>query len=384
MRRLERYIGAGGKLLRCGYTTGTCAAAATRAAAELLLGDVTVPSVTVSTPAGIEVVVEVEEADRGDTWAVCSVQKDAGDDPDITDGVLVMARVALSEGSDVVIDGGVGVGRVTKPGLDQPIGAAAINSVPRAMIREAACAAAQAHGYPGGLAVTISIPDGVVLAERTFNPRLGIEGGISVLGTSGIVRPMSEEALVASLKLELKVLRASGATDLVLVPGNYGHDFATQTLGLAEESIVSCSNYLGAAIDEAALLGFETLLLVGHIGKLAKVAGGAMNLHSRVADGRAETMAAHAAMAGASASDVARIMEAPTTDAMLDILSERGLLEKAMATLTARLEANVAHRAAGRLRSEVVVFSKQHGLLGASRGAAELMERHRPKEGEGR
>ena len=240
MRRLERYIGAGGKLLRCGYTTGTCAAAATSAAAELLLGDVTVPSVTVSTPAGIEVVVEVEETDRGDTWAVCSVQKDAGDDPDITDGVLVMARVALSEGSDVVIDGGVGVGRVTKAGLDQPVGAAAINSVPRAMIREAACAAAQAHGYTGGLVVTISIPNGVALAERTFNPRLGIEGGISVLGTSGIVRPMSEEALVASLKLELKVLRASGATDLVLVPGNDGRGYATQTLGLAEESIISC------------------------------------------------------------------------------------------------------------------------------------------------
>ena len=384
MRKLEHYISSGGKRLRCGYTTGTCAAAATSAAAELLLGGVIVPSVVVSTPAGIEVVVDVEETDRGETWATCAVRKDAGDDPDITDGVLVMARVALSEGSDVVIDGGFGVGRVTKPGLDQGVGEAAINSVPRAMIREAACAAAEAHGYTGGLAVTISIPDGVELAKRTFNPRLGIEGGISVLGTSGIVRPMSEDALISSIKLELKVLRSSGVTDLVLVPGNYGHDFAVSELGLTEEHMVSCSNYLGVAIDEAALLGFETLLLVGHIGKLAKVASGAMNMHSRVADGRAETLAAHAAMAGASAEDVALIMEAPTTDAMLDILAERDLLEESMTTMTARLGEHVARRAASRLRTEVVVFSKQHGLLGASQGAAELMERHRGVEGERR
>ena len=189
---------------------------------------------------------------------------------------------------------------------------------------------------------------------------------------------------MSSIRLELKVLRASGVRDLVLVPGNYGHDYATEVLGLDEGHLVSCSNYLGVAIDEAALLGFETLLLVGHIGKLAKVAGGAMNMHSRVADGRAETMATHAALAGATAKDVALIMEAPTTDAMLDILAASGLLEAAMATLTERLEDNVARRAANRLQAEVVVFSRQRGLLGASRGAAELMERHRMAGGESR
>ncbi|MBR1829523.1 MAG: cobalt-precorrin-5B (C(1))-methyltransferase, partial [Atopobiaceae bacterium] len=213
MRKLEHYISAGGKRLRCGYTTGTCAAAATRAAAELLLGGVTVPSVVVSTPAGIEVVVDVEESDRGDTWATCAVRKDAGDDPDITDGILVYAKVEVSAAADIVIEGGVGVGRVTKPGLDQGVGAAAINSVPRAMIEAAARGAAEAHRYTGGLTVTISVPDGVELAQRTFNPRLGVEGGISVLGTSGIVRPMSEEALMSSIRLELKVLRASGVRD---------------------------------------------------------------------------------------------------------------------------------------------------------------------------
>ncbi len=384
MHRLEHYVSAGGKRLRCGYTTGTCAAAATGAAAELLLGGIIVPSVVMSTPAGIEVTVDVEEAQRGDGWALCAVRKDAGDDPDVTDGVMVYARVQRIDGTEVRIDGGEGIGRVIKQGLDQPVGAAAINSVPRAMIGEAARAAAGRHGYEGGLAVTISIPEGTSLAERTFNPRLGIEGGISVLGTSGIVRPMSEEALVASIALELRVLRESGETDLLLVPGNYGRDFAVDVLGLSDANLVSCSNYLGAALDEAALLGFGSLLLVGHIGKLAKVAGGAMNTHSRVADGRMETLAAHAAMAGATARDVTALMGMPTTDAALDLLDGRDLLAATMASMTERLGHHLSLRAAGRLRVEAVVFSKQRGILGKTPGADELLIRHQAQVGEGR
>ncbi|MDO4539450.1 MAG: cobalt-precorrin-5B (C(1))-methyltransferase CbiD, partial [Coriobacteriales bacterium] len=206
MRRLNEYIPAGNKLLRCGYTTGTCAAAATRAAAELLLAGEAPALVVVSTPAGIDVELDVEESTCGEGWACCGVRKDAGDDPDVTDGVMVYARVFLREGAGVVVDGGVGVGRVTKPGLDQPVGAAAINATPRAMIEQAAREVAADKGYDGGLVVQISIPAGVELAERTFNPKLGIEGGISVLGTTGIVKPMSEEALVKTLCLELRVL----------------------------------------------------------------------------------------------------------------------------------------------------------------------------------
>jgi cobalt-precorrin-5B (C1)-methyltransferase len=366
VQRLEHYISAGGKRLRCGYTTGTCAAAATRAAAGLLLSRALVPAVVISTPSGIEVGVDVEEHDEGPGWACCAVRKDAGDDPDVTNGILVYATVRLSDKSAVVVDGGQGVGRVTKPGLDQPVGSAAINSVPRQMIIAAVRDAAQAHGYEGGLKVRIDIPEGVELAARTFNPKLGIEGGISVLGTSGIVRPMSEDALVASIKLELSVLRATGAEHVLVVPGNYGRDFAHDRLGLDVDHAVTCSNYVGATIDEAARLGFSRMLLVGHAGKLVKLAAGVMNTHSRVADCRAEVMAAHAALVGASREVVVGIMEAPTTDAMLDLLGDAGMLAPVMDSVVRRIERVLAQRVGGSLRVDVVVFSNTRGVIGAT------------------
>ena len=383
MRRFEEYIAAGGKRLRCGYTTGTCATAAARAAAELLLAGELVPSVSVHTPAGIDVLVDVEESQTCNDWACCSVRKDAGDDPDVTDGVLVYARVWRRDEPGCEIRGGEGVGRVTRAGLDQPVGEAAINSTPREMIAHTVQECAEAHGYEGGLVVEISIPAGVELASRTFNPRLGIEGGISVLGTSGIVRPMSEEALVSSIQLELRVLHASGATDALVAPGNYGRDFASETLGLDVSHMVLCSNYLGAAIDEAVLSGYESLLVVGHAGKLVKVAAGVMNTHSRVADCRVEVLAAHAAWMGASSQLVGRIMDAPTTDAIIELLREDDLLEPVMASVMTRMEDHLTHRAAGRLQVGAVMFSNQPGLLGMTAGAASLLERHRCREGEG-
>ena len=370
MKQLEEYINVGTKRMRCGYTTGTCAAAAARAAAELLLHGELVPAVTVSTPAGIDVVVEVEEHDTGDGWAQCAVQKDSGDDPDVTNGALVYARVELCDKPGITIDGGVGVGRVTREGLDQPVGAAAINSTPRRMIAEQVEQVASPSD--GGLLVTISIPAGVELAAKTFNPRLGIEGGISVLGTGGIVRPMSEDALISSIELEMKTLRARGVADLLVVPGNYGRDFACGQLSLDMDQAVSCSNYFGATLDAAVVLGFERVLIVGHIGKIAKVAGGIMNTHSRVADCRVEVLAAHAALVGASQEVVASIMEAATTDAALDALIACGLSEATMASLMKRLADKLAHRSAGVVQVEAIVFSNVHGVLGKTPGADEL------------
>ena len=374
---LDVYLSSGAKRLRCGYTTGTCAAAAARAAAELLLGKVLVPSVVISTPAGIDVMVEVEECTEGPGWVRCAVQKDGGDDPDVTDGVFVFATVSRCDEVGIHIDGGVGIGRVTRAGLDQPVGAAAINSTPRAMIAETVRAAADAHGYDGGLSVEISIPAGVELAQRTFNPRLGIEGGISVLGTTGIVRPMSEEALVASIRLELRMLREAGTANALVVPGNYGLAFADSALGLSTEQAVSCSNYFGATIDEACLLGFESVLIVGHIGKMVKVAGGVMNTHSRVADCRMEVLAAHAALAGASQQTVKAIMDAPTTDAGIDLLDATGLLLRAMDSLAGRLEERLAYRSAGHTNVQAVVFSNARGVLCATAGAEGLCTIHR-------
>ena len=375
MKQLEEYINVGTKRMRCGYTTGTCAAAASRAAAELLLCGELVPAVTVSTPAGIDVIVEVEEHDSGNGWAQCAVQKDSGDDPDVTNGALVYARVEFCDKPGITIDGGVGVGRVTREGLDQPVGAAAINSTPRRMIAEQVeKVLEEAPAFENGLLVTISIPAGVELAAKTFNPRLGIEGGISVLGTGGIVRPMSEDALISSIELEMKTLRARGVTDLLVVPGNYGRDFACGQLELDMDQAVSCSNYFGATLDAAVVLGFERVLIVGHIGKMAKVAGGIMNTHSRVADCRVEVLAANAALVSAPQEVVASIMEAATTDAALDALIECGLADATMASLMERLADKLAHRSAGAVQVEAIVFSNVHGVLGKTPGADELAE----------
>ena len=321
----------------------------------------------------LPVVVEVEEHEAGDGWAQCAVQKDSGDDPDVTNGALVYARVEYCAEPGIHIDGGVGVGRVTREGLDQPVGAAAINSTPRRMITEQLEEAlSQVEGETRGLLSTISIPAGVELAAKTFNPRLGIEGGISVLGTGGIVRPMSEDALIASIELEMRMLYERGVRDLLVVPGNYGRDFACGQLLLNMDEAVSCSNYFGATLDAACVLGFARVLIVGHIGKMAKVAGGIMNTHSRVADCRVEVLAAHAALAGAPQDVVAQIMGAATTDAALDVLKSCALDRATMDSLIRSLADKLNHRVAGQLQVEAIVFSNVHGVLGKTPGAKAL------------
>ncbi len=380
MARLEHYIPVGRERLRCGYTTGTCAAAAARAAAQRLLTGTAPAAVAVETPAGIVVTADILDVTAGPDWASCAVQKDGGDDYDVTDGTLVYARVERGETPDIFIDGGRGVGRVTRPGLDQPVGAAAINRVPRRMIRNQLEQALREAGVRTGLKVIISIPEGEKLAERTFNPRLGIVGGISVLGTSGIVRPMSEAALVDSLYLELDQLAASGCRDVLVTPGNYGDTFSRDQLGLSLDRRASCSNYLGLCIDHAVGLGLRSLLLVGHLGKLVKVAGGAMNTHSRVADGRRETLAAHTALCGGDRALVEEVFSASTTDEAVERLEAAGLREAVMASLTAALSEHLRRRAGEQMKIEAVVFSNRFGVLDRTPGADTLLALHREKE----
>lgn len=377
MAKLEVYLPVGKEKLRCGYTTGTCAAAAAAGAARLLLTGERLPAVRVDTPAGITVEAELLDHAAGPGWASCAVRKDGGDDPDVTDGALICARAERTDTPGVTIDGGVGVGRVTRPGLDQPVGQAAINSTPRRMIRTQVEQILAGADYAGGLAVTISVPEGERLAEHTFNPRLGIEGGISILGTSGIVRPMSEAALLDSLYLEQEQARATGVTDLLMTPGNYGDAFAQDTLGLDLTHRCTCSNYVGAAIDHAAGLGFRSLLLVGHLGKLIKVAAGSMNTHSKVADGRRETLTAHAALAGGPPELLRALFDSPTTDAGVELLKKAGLLEQVMASIGAALEDQLRHRAGPELEIQAVFFSNQYGMLGKTSGADRLLALHR-------
>ena len=353
----EHFIEKDGKRLRFGYTTGTCAAAAAKAAAILLLSGKAPETVSIHTPKGIDLVLPVLEPASDGGSASCAIRKDSGDDPDVTDGVLVYAKVSFSETPGIAIDGGVGVGRVTKPGLKQAIGEAAINPVPREMIRRAIGGIAEEYESAKGLSAVISIPAGVELAAKTFNPRLGIEGGISILGTSGIVEPMSEDALIDSIVLEIRQKKALGEQRLILTPGNYGADFLSEAYGFSDERVVKCSNYIGKALDAAIDAGFSEALLVGHIGKFVKLSGGLMNTHSREGDCRAELMAAAALRAGADADTARAMFDCVTTDEMLRILEERGLLEGTMGALKERIEFSLNARVKGQITLGVIVFT---------------------------
>ena len=442
----------GRKHLRYGFTTGTAAALAAKGAAELLLGLRTEGAgggkISLLTPKGIEVSVLPERLDCPQAdCAVCSARKDAGDDPDATDGILITAEVrkkasdgvstfrANGERSDteqtnhehsgnqtvnrVEIHGGSGIGRVTKPGLDQPVGAAAINSVPRRMISEACEEVMRAAGYEDGLSVTISAEGGEAIAAKTMNPVLGIEGGISIIGTTGIVEPMSEKALVDTIAVALKQAAAEQdvsvpaaavehnvaadreATDacamaaengpddtgkksagrgkkrVILTPGNYGEEYIEKTgIGALGIPVVQVSNFIGDALDLCAEYGFTDVLLVGHAGKLIKLAGGLMNTHSQYGDCRMEILSSYAAMAGATADTVREIMDCATTDAATDVLTEAGLFEEVAGRVTAAVDARLQRKAAGDFTIGAVIFSKVHGLFGITDGAKKFLEKN--------
>ena len=358
----EYYTSKGGKKLQFGFTTGTCAAAASAAAARMLLSGQEVQTVDVMTPKGIRLNLEILETERTPERVTCAVKKYSGDDPDVTNGVLVYASVTRKAEPGIVIDGGVGVGRVTKPGLQQKIGEAAINRVPKQMIRQMAEEILEEYNALCGLEIVISIPQGVELAKKTFNPNLGIVGGISVLGTSGIVEPMSEAALIESINVEIHQKKALGFQRLLLAPGNYGADFMKE-LHMDQKDVVKFSNFWGQTLDKAAAEGFEEILIISHIGKVIKVAGGAMNTHSSMVDGRAEFMAAAALRAGCDGDTARDILGCVTTDEMLNILESRGLLQAAMEQVGQKVQYHVCRRAGETIKTGVVIFSTDRGIL---------------------
>ncbi|MGN1002778.1 MAG: cobalt-precorrin-5B (C(1))-methyltransferase CbiD, partial [Oscillospiraceae bacterium] len=321
---MEQTIHRDGKQLRLGYTTGSCAAAAAKAAAWMLLTGQRKETITLDTPKGIRLTLAVKEISMGEASVSCAIQKDSGDDPDVTNGTLIFAEVAPGDTPGVTIDGGTGIGRVTRKGLDQPVGNAAINSVPRRMIRENVEEVMALADYSGGLSVTISAPEGERLAKQTFNPRLGIVGGISVLGTTGIVEPMSEKALVDTIRVELRQRKENGAEYVLLTPGNYGTDFIRRELGIDPGLAVQVSNFIGDALDICRELEFQGALLIGHIGKLVKIGGGMLNTHSKYGDCRMEILAAHAGAAGANAETISQILESVACDDALRLLREAG------------------------------------------------------------
>ncbi|MCC8028810.1 MAG: cobalt-precorrin-5B (C(1))-methyltransferase CbiD [Lachnospiraceae bacterium] len=435
--------------LRYGYTTGSCAAAAAQAAVRMLFSGKTVDAVRLKTPKGMELFLEPLYVKRESGAVTCAIRKDAGDDPDVTDGMLVCVRVRTcgrdycaeqmrrygqeaetedsglpgslfltdtdealqadpaetvqgdaagfmqaGEGIDrpasehmeqaapriakcrpaaVCILGGEGIGTVTLPGLEQPVGAPAINRVPRGMIRAEVRKVCREYGYTEGIEVTVSAPEGRVLAEKTFNPKLGIRGGISILGTSGIVEPMSEQALVSAIEAEMRQKSVSQRY-LLVTPGNYGTEYLAGHFPFDSDEALKCGNYVGQTIDMAVNLEFSGILFVAHIGKFVKVAGGIMNTHSREADARMEILAACALQTGIDADPVRQILDAATTDEGLRIIDETGIRQQTLDILMRKIDDSLNRRAQYRMKIGAVVFSNRYGELGRTESVPGLLD----------
>lgn len=371
---LEKYVSKGSKKLRCGFTTGTCAAAASAGAARMLLSGKVIENITVITPSGNSVTVGLTDIKKENDYVSCAVQKDSGDDPDVTDKILVYSTVSY-EKSGITVDGGEGVGRVTKKGLKQQIGEAAINPVPRKMIEEQLKTAAADYSYDGGLKAVISVPMGTQIAKKTFNPRLGIEGGISILGTTGIVEPMSEQALIDTISVELDVRKAQNEEFIIVTPGNYGQDFLRDNLGIAVDKCVKCSNFIGDTIDMCIEKGFKSMLLVGHIGKLSKLGCTIYNTHSRYADGRMEAFALCAALSGAEREVLENILGCITTDTALEILKKEGIFDETIKMLEKRIDRSLKLRAKGSIEIGMITFSEEYGILCKTENADNMLEK---------
>ena len=370
----DYYVIRGNKKMRFGYTTGSCAAAACKGATEILLGGKLQETVTLMTPKGILLTLELKDIQIETDKVTCAIRKDAGDDPDTTNGILVYATVEKTKEQGITLDGGIGVGRVTKAGLSQKIGEAAINPVPKSMILRAATEIAEKYDYEGGLKIIISVPEGVEIGKKTFNPRLGIVGGISILGTSGIVEPMSEAARVQSIRVEMKQHFSQGEEYLLVTPGNYGADYLREHMDLPYEKNIKCSNYVGETIDMAIDMGVKGILFIAHIGKFVKVAAGIMNTHSHSADARMEVLASNAIRAGAPLECAKEILNASTTDEALDILNRYQMTQGTMKEVLDRIQFYLNHRSYEQILLGAVVFSNTCGYLGQTADAAKLIE----------
>lgn len=353
--------------LRCGVTTGASAAAAARAAALLFFKGELHSRVTVTNPQGVSIEVPVKEAGYIDGGSMAVVVKDGGDDPDVTHGLEIIAELRTS-GQGVSIRGGEGVGTVTMPGLPAAVGDPAINPVPARMIRDAVIPL-----VPGGAGVEITIraPGGAEAAKRTMNQRLGIIGGISILGTSGIVRPMSVEALMDSLVPFVKKAAALGIRRVVLTPGGAGYRQAVEGYGFNSDAVIEMSNYVGFMLEQCADNNIESVILWGHVGKMAKVAGGIFNTHSRVADGRREILAAYAALYGAKKELIAGILNINTLEGAVGLIEESGIsgiYDRIAAVASQKAQEHVW----GRIRVGTVITARDGRILGADKMSEEL------------
>ena len=368
----DNYVYYNGRKLRKGFTTGTTATAATVAAIRTLLNQEPQETVTVHAANGKIAIFDVEQTDFDEQQASCAIKKDGGDDQDATDGALIFATVKLRDDNEIHLDGGKGVGRVTKEGLANKPGMPAINPTPRRVIK---AAAREELGEKRGINIVISVPEGERIAKLTYNPRLGIVGGISILGTSGVVTPMSESSWKHSISIEMNIHRKRGDNTIVLVPGNYGEDFAKDELGIPNAKIVQMSNFVGYVLHETQRLGFTKVLIVGDLGKMIKVAGGIFSTHSKDADARAEIMVANLAlMGGVPTAFLRKINQCLTTISMIKMIDEAGYQEVYQMIadkIKLRAEKLLAHREP-HVEIDAVIFSRESGFLAASKPFQEI------------
>ena len=326
-----------------GVTTGTVATACSLAAIDAILDSPDIVCVNVETPKkSLDII--IDECRRLSDNSACAVaHKNPYNDPDVTVNLAIVAHVELIDfdGEKVIITGGEGVGIITKPGLQIPVGDYAINPVPRKMIKKNL-----EDKVPGGKSakVTISIPRGREIAKKTMNPKLGIIDGISVLGTTGIARSMSSEAYKNSIVTQIDVAIASNLDDLIFVPGNIGEKLALKRLEVTKEQIIQTGNYVGFMFEEAKKRGIDKFTFFGHIGKLIKVAGGIFNTKHAVADGRREIMITHAGICGADKEVLLKLYDSATTDDMMDILNEINLQREVVNSIATAIKQRCMQR----------------------------------------
>ncbi len=370
----DNFVYYNGRKLRKGFTTGTTATAATVAAIRTLLNQEPQETVTVHAANGKVAIFDVEQTDFDKKTASCAIKKDGGDDQDATDGALIFATVSLRSDNEIHLDGGKGVGRVTKEGLANKPGMPAINPTPRRVIKEAA---RKELGPDLGANIVISVPEGEKIAKLTYNPRLGIVGGISILGTSGVVTPMSESSWKHSISIEMNIHRKRGDKAIVLVPGNYGEDFAKDELGIADDKIVQMSNFVGYVLHETQRLKFNKVLIVGDLGKMIKVAAGIFSTHSKDADARAEVMVANLALMGGVPTEFLRkINNCLTTISMIKLINQAGyqdVYQIIVDKIKKRTEKLLAHREP-HVEIDAVIFSRESGFLAASKPVQEIKD----------
>lgn len=356
------------KPMREGHTTGATATAAMKAAILALRGEFP-KQVTVLSPQHAEITVPIECASAEGGIGRATALKDGGDDLDCTHGTEIIVGVRYTEEPGLALKAGKGVGTVTKPGLQVPVGRPAINPGPQVMMR---LVYEELVGNDKGLEVTVSIPKGEELAKQTLNPAMGVMGGISVLGTTGIVKPMSEEAYKRSLAPQISVVKACGYKTVVLTPGRIG-ETAAGRMGIPKDVLAETSNFIGFMLEQAVAAGFTKILLIGHMGKLVKVTSGSFHTYNRNSDGRMETMAAYAAANGASSAIVREILDCTTTDAGAAIIV-REHLEEVYPQMAARAEVRCERYIFGKARIGVIFAAMDGTVIAMSDHARDIIE----------